>query len=323
MQRKRYRERLSYGARDKNKILLRIILTVALASLFSVLFCMVGITLGKNAVEGLDTTTPTEGTTAATEEEITSANSFAFKEIENIKAIGLTLAREDRLPYNTVQIPLTDGEGKLMYLSSVSAVLYGSSFSTTLKPITAAVNSANIKSNAISVSFRPFELGENQGFADSCTMALIKELCDHDINEIVLERHDISDELAREAVKYVSEKDNTTLGIILPDDVLSGIISEKEKVIRKYYTLFDFCVIDTAYLIFPGEDEETDASFEEGSEVDGDVYENVYSVLNENTLLIAKYSLRIRLYATDDETLLKVNELIERLDLENYEIIYN
>ena len=318
MHKKRYRERLSHGGQEKRRIVFRVILTVVLAISFSVLFSFIGITLGRNADKGLDFTTPPGGSnTQLPEDEVTTAPDFDFKDVKKVKAVVLSLGKDDTMPYNTVSIHLTDGEGKLTYLSSVSSLMYGSSFSTTMKPIAAAVNSADIKSNAISACFKPFVLDDNQDFADACSLALIKELSGQDINEILLERHDVSDKLITEASEYVSGVEDIDLGILLPNSVFDGIVSEKEKAIKRYYSLFDFCVVDMSHISFDGEAEGTDGSDDALSSG----YTEAYAIINENALLIAKYSLRIRFYAPTDEALEEVKLLISELGIESYDII--
>jgi len=328
---KRYREPSRYGTPSK-RILLRILITVISSLLVSVLFCFFGIMLGRNADEGTVTTPDGESVTSSPKEEITTEPQFVFKDVENVKAVPIPVGKGDLIPYNTVRVPITDGEGKLAYLSSVSSLMYGSEFSTTLKPIAAAVNGADLKSNEISVSLLPFILENNQDFADDCTLALVKELCGYNIDEILFERCDISEDLLLRSTAYTGTKENVKLGVLLPSSVFDGIISEKEQIVREYYTAYDFCVIDLSDITL-GKASETGIPADTGSSSpDGETaspeeekpspsaYDTLYAEISENALLIAKYSLRIRLCATEDG-LEEALRLIEALGVENYEIV--
>jgi len=320
---KRYRERSGRGARDKS-VLIRIIITVVAALAFAVLFSIVGIKLGKNADAGLTDAVQSTMPELTENPEGTTVPQFDFKDVPNVKSADVSVAKGEMIPYNTVTVRLSDSEGKLAYLSSVSSLMYGSSYTTTLKPIAAAVNGADIKSNGISLSFFPFLLESNPDFADACSLALIKELCAQNIDEIVLERSDLSNGFVEEAMEYVHSKEGISLGVLLSPDVLDGITSEKEKVLKQYYTAYDFCVLDfTSTPLGTGEaqTEQESTTGDETSSTPESAYLDIYSKINENALLIAKYSLRIRLLAPTVEALEEAGRLIEELGIENYEIL--
>lgn len=301
MHSKRYRGHPENRASSR-LVTLRIVITVVAALTFAVLFYLVGMKLSESADIGLtdDTTKDT-----MTDSEAQTTEIFVFKDHPNTKSLDLTGAKADKVPYNTVLVRLSGDDGKLKYLSSVSSLIYGSSFQTTMKPITAVINSADIKSNRISLSFKVFSLDDNRDFADSCSLSLIKELCCYDeVDEIILEG-DVSDSLLADAAEYVSSFEQKSLGVLIGADVFDGIDTEVESAVRRYYSDYDFCVIDlTDYRLGTS-----------------GAYDGVYSTVSENAMLFAKYSLRVRLFASTDEGREEALKLIEELELEDYEII--
>lgn len=303
MQSKRYRGHSEKGS-AKRLVTLRIVITVVAALLFAVIFYLVGMRLSENADLGLSTDTTTDTGSGATTGPVTT-EIFVFKDHPSTKSLDLTGAKTDKIPYNTVLVRLTDPAGKLKYLSSVSSLIYGSSFQTTMKPITAAVNSADIKSNRISLSFKAFSLEDNQNFADACSLALIKELCAYeDVDEIILEGA-VSDSLASEAASFVSSTAGKSLGLLIGADVFDGVDTEIEAAVRKYYSGYDFCVIDL-----------TGAPLGESGS-----YDEIYTILTENAMIFAKYSLRVRFLASTKDGQEEALKLIEELEIEDYEIV--
>lgn len=313
-------------------MVLRIVITVCAAIAFSLVFCCVGVVLGEKADIG---TEPSDGgmpTVSSTDTSVSEKEDprFEFKNVIARKAVTMPVASEDVSLYDTLLVQLTDREGKLKYLSSVSSLLYGSGFSTTLKPISAVINDSRLKASMVSVAFTPFarlnDTKEGAELADACTLALVKELCGSDIDEILLEKADISESLLADVVECVSKYDDIALGVLIPSAVLGEIDSKKEELIRESYSLFDYCVLDLSDIplgITPSQTETSSADTAEipPSPSESKQYSELYRLLNENTLLIAKYSLRIRLCATTKEALEAVNSLVDSLNIENYEIV--
>ena len=325
---KRYRESSirRKGGRN-NRIWLRILITVICAGAFSVAFYYLGMFLGeKAALEVPGDTTPPVNEGTSEREEITTPQ-FDFKDIAGVKAVCFSLADSDIAIYDTVLVRLTDREGKLKYLSSVSSLMYGSQFSTTLKPISAAVNDADVKANKVAVSFLPFGKGvtgaKEKAFADTCSLALLKEICDHDVSEILLESAELSEEFVLSATKYVSSFENINLGVLIDSSILDFHDYKAEEILKEYYTAFDFCVVDLSHLPLENESGEKQTTGEDVSDENGEEtsYKKLYSLITENTLIIAKYSLRLRFCAPTVEALNEVNRLVHELGIENYEIV--
>ncbi len=305
-------------------VLIRILISIAIAVIISVFFCVVGITLGQRVIfedEG-ETTPQTNGT-----DEVTLP-AFTLKDVPEAKAADITLAQKGGVPYNTVSVPITDENGKLIYLSSVYSLLYGDSAPSSMKTIDSAVADANIKANKISLRFTPFDLENDPVLSDACSFVLFKDLISKDVDEIIVPVDGIRPSLENNILS--TERGDILLGASLDADLLFE--PDHEETIRRYYSIFDFVVLELSPDLMLGIPEDTDTDTEvtpketEAETVDGDVTDTpespdstVYSILQASAQTIKRYSLRVKISVLEDEVD-SVMSMLDALGVGNYEI---
>lgn len=304
-----------YGVRKRPNIFLRVIISLSVAVIISFGLIMLGSRLGEKVPEELVPETTSPETTAR-------VPSFHFKEVEprTVSDIAaLPLFGED-IP-DAVVLDVSDENGKLNCITSINSLLYGGAVSSELRPIEALLYEAKQKAGGVSVRFTPFVSDTSQDYADLCSAAVVGALSAYEIDEIVLCLDNTSPTLAERL------KQSAGNGVKVGGAVSLSVLSN-ETLLREYYKVLDFIVLDLSGLditSYKGEESTSSTEPQDVTETEESVTaptipeQSVESVLSEHSLSIIKYSVRLRVTCKDENDLSAFLEFYRSFGLCGYE----
>lgn len=305
-----------YGARKKPNYFLRVIISLSVAVIISFALIFFGSRLGEKVPDEItpETTAP-ESTLARPEFDFKTVEEKFVSDRDSVHLFG------ENGP-DAVVLNVSDKTGKLNCITSINSLLYGNAVNSELRPIEALLYEAKLKAKSVSVRFTPFVNEASQEYADLCSAAVIGALSGYEIDEIVLNLDNVTPELAARLKQ--SGKGVKVGGII------SLSMLENEFLVKEFYKALDFLVLDLTGLDITSYKGESDTLSSEttdeaetvtgGEESPAVPEKSVESVLEEYSLTVIKYSVRLSVTCDNEAELADFLEFYRSFGLCGYEI---
>ena len=311
----RYRE-TRFGQEKKPNVLLRIIISVAVAVIISFGLILIGARLGEMVPE--DVTTDREEVTTAS-----PSPDFEFKDVPNkVASDGTSVMMLGEKKPDLAVLSVSDKNGKLNCITSINSLLYGNAISSELRPIEALLYEARTWADGISLRFTPFVTEGSREYGDLCSTAVVGALAGYDeVDEIVLNLDGVTPALAERLNKSAQEKARVG-GVITLEMLLS------ESLVKEYYNALDFLVIDLTALDIKAAGTQggvaTTDTAEETESVSASLnhppFGSVESVVNSYGLMLVKYSVRLSVTCENEQDLSDFTALYGAFEFCGYEI---